>query len=100
MTEVTSSSSLAISCSSWDLALVYSSVEPGGVWMIAVDDALVLARDEARREPHLDGEDADDKRRDEAMDHAARDDPPQDARVTVGDPFDGAVERLRTRARE
>ena len=25
---------LAIACSSWALELVYSSVEPGGVWMI------------------------------------------------------------------
>ena len=29
-----SSISSQIACSSWDLALVYSSVEPGGVWMI------------------------------------------------------------------
>ena len=59
-----------------------------------VDDALVLARDEAGRELRVDDDDAGGKAPDDGHgQRAARDDPPHDRGITARDLLDGAVER-------
>ena len=60
-----------------------------------VDDALVLARDEARRQPRVDVDDAEGKAPDDGPgQRAACDDPPQDPRVTPRDLLDEPVKSL------
>ena len=59
-----------------------------------VDDALVLARDEARRELRVDNDDTGGKAHDDGHgQRAARGDPPHDRGITARDLLDGAVER-------
>ena len=62
--------------------------------MTGVDDALVLARDKARRKLRVDNKNAGGKAPDDGHgQHAACDDPPQDPGITARDLLDSAVKR-------
>ena len=91
---MTSSISLAISSQLVGLGVGVLERGARGRLEDGVDDALVLARDEAGRELRVDDDDAGGKAPDDGHgQRAARDDPPQDRGITARDLLDGAVER-------
>ena len=100
MTEVTSLISLAIASSSLGLGVGVLERRARRRLDDCVDDALVLARDKAGREPRVDEKNAGGKAPDDGHgQRAACDDPPQDPGITARDLLDGAVKRTRTKGR-